>query len=420
MFVEFRVSNFMSIKEEACLSLVAGRGQEHRETHLVTPVAANEDATYETLVRTTVIYGANAAGKTNLLFGLLVMVSIVTRSHQDPEVLHSITPFKFDPGCKNSATTFEVIFIAGGIRYQYGFAASDEKVLREWLYAWPRGRRQTWLERDGQSFFFGPGLKGAKKVWENATRQNALFLSTAVALNSEQLRPLFHWFDQTLVMANSGFSPTISRAYSQDARKRKVLEFLIAADFAIADIRVEEKEITPEEWGDDAPEELRAWVQRFGPKTHTTDFFGHAPKPGGPVVELTMAEESAGTAKMYCFAGPIDHALQNGQIVVIDEMNKSLHPALVQYLVDLFHDPDRNVSGAQLVFATHDISILNQDTFRRDQVWFCERNPQQETQLYSLLEFRPRKEWEDLERAYLAGRYGAIPYIRTHVRPMDT
>ena len=215
----------MSFKEEACLSLVAGHGREHRETHLVTPVAANENVAYETLVRTAVVYGANAAGKTNLHVGLWVMASIVTRSHPHPEALHAITPFKFDPDFLNQETTFEVICIAEGIRYQYGFAASVERVYREWLYAWPWGRRQTWLERDGQSFSFGAGLKGAKKVWENATRQNALFLSTAIALNSEQLRPLFHWFDQTLVMANSRFSPTMSRSYSQDQRKSKVLEF---------------------------------------------------------------------------------------------------------------------------------------------------------------------------------------------------
>lgn len=119
-------------------------------------------------------------------------------------------------------------------------------------------------------------------------------------------------------------------------------------------------------------------------------------------------------------AGPIDHALRNGQVVVIDEMNNSLHPALVQYLVDLFHDPERNVRGAQLVFATHDTSILSQDTFRRDQVWFCERNAKQETELYALLEFRPRKGLENLERAYLAGRYGAIPVIRSNGLPVGT
>lgn len=414
MLVEFRVSNFMSFKEETCLSLVAGKGKEHRETHLVSPLAANEGVAYETLVRSAVIYGANAAGKTNLLLGLRIMAAIVKRSHPDEDALQSIIPFKFDSAYPHRPTTFEVVCIAEGVRYQYGFSASSEKIYGEWLYAWPLGRRQTWLERNGQTFSFGPGLKGARKVWENATRQNALFQSTAIALNSEQLRPLFNWFDQTLVVENSGFPPTMSRAHSQDERKGAVLDFLVAADFAIADIRVVEEEITPEEWAGDAPEELRVLFQRMGPRTHTTEFLGHAPNPGDPVVELTMGEESAGTAKMFCMAGPIAHALQNGQVVVIDEMHNSLHAALVQHLVDLFHDPDRNVRGAQLVFSTHDTSILNQETYRRDQVWFCERNPQQETQLYSLLEFRPRKGWENLERAYLAGRYGAIPQLRPY------
>lgn len=417
MLVEFRVSNFLSIKDEACLSLVAGRGQEHRETHLVTPFTANEGVAYETLVRSTVIYGANAAGKTNLLLGLSAMASIVTSSHPDPKALNLITPFKFDPGYSDRQTTFEVICIAEGIRYQYGFEASAERVFQEWLYAWPSGRRQTWLRRDEQGFTFGLGLKGAKKVWKNATRQNALLLSTAIALNSEQLRPLFHWFERTLVMGNPEFSPFMSQSYSQDGRKRKVLDFLGAADFAITDIRIEEKEITPGDLAGDAPEELREWIQHSDPITLTAVFLGHRSRPDDPVVELAMHEESAGTAKMFCMAAPIDHALKNGQVVVIDELNNSLHPALVRYLLNQFHDPERNVSGAQLVFTTHDTSVLNQDTFRRDQVWFCERNLHQETQLYSLVEFRPRKGLENLERSYLSGRYGAIPFIQPNVQP---
>ena len=301
MLVEFRVCNFFSFRKETCLSLVAGRGQEHRQSHLVSPTATNEGATYETLVRSAVIYGANAAGKTNLLLGLRVMAAIVKRSHPDEEALHAISPFKFASTCRHRPSTFEVVCIAEGVRYQYGFAASDEKVYEEWLYSWPRGRRQEWLQRDGQSFSFGPGLKGARKVWENATRRNALFLSTAIALNSEQLRPLFNWFDQTLITENSGFSPDMSRAYSQDERKREVLDFLVAADFAIADIRVVDEEIKPEEWARDMPEELRAFMQRMGPKTHRTEFLGHAPNPGDPVVELTLGEESAGTAKMFLY-----------------------------------------------------------------------------------------------------------------------
>ncbi len=414
MLVEFRVSNFMSIKEEACLSLVAGSGQEHRATHLVTPTAADEGVAYETLVRSAAVYGANAAGKTNLLLGLRIMASIVEESHSDPEALDPITPFRFDPNCLQQETIFEVICIAEGVRYQYGFAASAKKVYREWLYAWPRGRRQMWLERDGK-FSFGPGLKGARKVWAKATRSNALFLSTAIALNSEQLRPLFNWLVQTVVVRITGFSPTMSLAYSQDERKREILDFLVSADFAIADIQVVEEEFNPDTWFSDVSEELREELsQHLGKQKRVNVFLSHETVAGDSVA-LSMLEESAGTERMFRLAGPLAHALQNGQVIVIDEIHNSLHPALVQYLVDHFHDPDRNVSGAQLVFATHDTSILNQETFRRDQVWFCERNPRQETELYSLLEFRPRKGWENLERAYRAGRYGAIPYVRPNV-----
>ena len=132
----------------------------------------------------------------------------------------------------------------------------------------------------------------------------------------------------------------------------------------------------------------------------------------GEPTELDLDEESDGTQKMFALAAPWLDTLANGHVIVFDELHDNLHPALVRFLVDRFHDPEVSAKGAQLVFTTHDTSILNQDVFRRDQIWFCERNSRQETQVFPLTDFRPRRGVENLERSYLAGRYGALPYIR--------
>ena len=192
MLIEFSVENFRSIKEEARLSLVASRRGEYRETHLVTPdLTGGVDV--DPLVRSAVIYGANAAGKTNLVRALDVMKRIVTRSTDDLDEL-PVTPFRFDPDCEAEVTMFEVMCIAEGVRYQYGFKAKREMVTDEWLFAWPRGRVQVWFERALERWNLGANLTGDKAVWRRATRSNALYLSTAVSLNSRQLRPIYDWF----------------------------------------------------------------------------------------------------------------------------------------------------------------------------------------------------------------------------------
>ncbi len=400
MLVEFRVSNYRSIKEEVCLSLVAGRDREHRDTHLVTP-ELQEERQYDPLVRSAVLYGANAAGKSNLLSGLSTMRSIVTRSHQTNNALDRIVPFKLDPDSVRQESTFEVICIVQGVPYQYGFAASSEKIYREWLYAWPHGRTQCWLERNEQDWVLGDKLQGDKGVWKRATRDETLFLTTAVALNSEQLRSLFDWFDTTLDVFRPD-SLMIPNTYIRQAdNKETILDFLRAADLAITDIRNKEDFTSAPGWVSVTDVLLR----------HDAVLLRHDTPGTGYSAELRLSEESSGTQKIFYMAGVWIPALTTGQVIVIDEMDTSLHPVLVQHLVALFHDPDRNSSGAQLVFSTHNSSLLDQDTFRRDQIWFCERNQRQETQLYALAEFRSRKGLEDLERSYLAGRYGAVPYI---------
>ena len=407
MLIEFGVSNFKSIRDEARLSMVAGTGKEHKDSHLVA-TRANGRVPSNPLVRTAVVYGANAAGKTNLLDALGIMKRIVTTPSQPGDSL-PIKPFKFDPESVRGDTTFEVLCVVGGVRYQYGFTANSEHVCQEWLFAWPRGRVQRWVERDGQNWKLSDRLGGDKNVWLRATRSNALFLSTAASLNSQELKPLFDWFRHTLRVVGSKFTRFDIDALDQ--HKKEVISFLQAADMVVADFRVVEREIGPEHLPVDMPVVLKEILSKIGNGQQISVFLSHNTNLGS--IELEISDESAGTQKLFNLSIPLLQSLQEGFVVVMDELNNSLHPALVRFILDRFHNPRFNTGGAQLVFSTHDTSILNQEIFRRDQIWLCERDEQLATHLYPLSDFRPRKGVENLERSYLAGRYGAVPFIRS-------
>ncbi len=415
MLVEFTVENFKSIRDEARLNLVAGRGDERRDTHLVKPEHSGGKHN-EPLVRSAAIYGPNAAGKSNLVNALSTMKYVVTHSTEDLDEL-PVTPFRLDPDCEDEATMLEVLFVAEGVRYQYGFRATRHHVTDEWLFAWPRGRVQVWYERTANAWKFGPKLTGDKKVWQRATRPNALYLSTAVLLNCRQLRPIYNWFKKRLQVADArGWRNSLSMSWCRDQRKSEIIDFLNVADLDIADVRVVEKEFQPGQLqGDMDPDWKRHLVEELAGKKIPELRLSH--NTGKNLQkELRLGDESDGTQRIFALAGPWLDSLKNGNVIVFDELHASLHPALVRLLVDQFHDTRLNTGGAQLVFTTHDTSILNQDVFRRDQIWFCERNEKQETRLFPLTDFSPRKGLENLERSYLSGRYGALPFVEHRIR----
>lgn len=409
MLIQFSVENFRSIKEEARLSLEPGPGKERFESNLMR-LATRRRGSPTALLRSAAIYGANAAGKTNILRALATMRSTVTDSSREPGTTIPVTPFLFDPACRQKPSTFEIICLVDGVRYQYGFSATSERVTDEWLYASPLGRIQLWFERTLETWKLGDKLTGDREVWRRATRSDALFLSTAVSLNSKQLHPIFNWFKKTLHVVTGSLGDDFSMyRYLKDG-KSGLIDFLQAADFGITDLRLVEQEFTPEMLPALMPTEpMEQVVKDLSGKKIAELWLSHDTEAGP--TELSIVEESDGTQKVFALAGPWLDSLENGYVVVVDELHDNLHPVLVRFLVDRFHDPRVNVGDAQLIFSTHDTSILSQDVFRRDQIWFCERNRNQETTLFPLADFHPRKGVENLERAYLSGRYGALPYI---------
>ena len=416
MLIEFSVENFMSIKGEARLSLAAGPGKEHRDTHVTAP-ELNKGVRSIPLVRSAAIYGANAAGKTNLILALGAMQRTVVDSAREIGN-RLVTPFRFDPESESRPTTFEVIGIANHTRFQYGFSATRDTVTEEWLYAWPQGRIQFWYERTTESDSnavkckFGDKLAGDKEVWRRATRPNALLLSTAVTLNSEQLRPVFDWFKRTLRVTGNDWGNEFSISWCRGNRKSELIQFLRASDLAIDDVRIVLEDFSAAMLPEDMPDEVAHHVREELSGTKVAQVHTSHETRHGQSVQLNLGDESDGTQKMFSLAAPWLDALDKGYVLAVDELHENLHPALVRFLVDRFHDPELNAKGAQLVFTTHDTSILSQDVFRRDQIWFCERNAYQETRLFPLTDFRPRRGVENLERAYLGGRYGAVPYVR--------
>lgn len=417
MLIELSVANFRSFRETQTFTLAKGKGDERAASNTFIATAANNIA----LLRSAAIYGPNASGKSNLLRALQTMQQIVLESAinlQRGDKL-PVTPFRLSPETRQQPSEFEVTFLVEGVRYQYGFAATAERIHEEWLLAYPKGRPQRWFGRawnqDDQRYDWelGNNLSGEKQLWQKSTRDNALFLSTAVQLNSEQLQPIFDWFKNTLRLANvGGWGSAFSAFLCESGDKVRIMDFLRAADLHIDDILVEARPFDPAALPADMPEPVREAIAGNMKDRKILDIKTvHKDDEGNPVT-FDFDDESDGTQKLFSFAGPWIDSLTKGYVLFIDELHDNLHPRLVQFLVQLFHNPETNPNNAQLVFTTHETSIMNQAVFRRDQIWFCEKDKSQATVLYPLTDFSPRKGRENLEAAYLSGRYGALPFIR--------
>ncbi len=415
MLVEFRVKNFRSLRDEQVLSLVASTDKTLLDTHaLSTGLRAAPH-----LLKSAVVYGANASGKSNLIKALQYMRGVVLESAAviQPGQTYSVQPFRLDVGSASQPTEFEVTFILNGVRYQYGFAMTSQRIVSEQLLVYKAFKPQRWFERrfDAESgkdvYEFGPSLKGAKSLWEGATRSNALFLSMAVQLNSDALRPVFDWFANRLVIFNeqSPLSPQFSvQMLKHEAKRKAICDFLRAADISIAEIDVATKQALVHNFHFDLATGKRE--EESSEQAIDEVKFHHVTEQGEAVFDLM--DESSGTRNLLFLTGPILDILNKGLTLVVDELDTSLHTLLVQALVRLFHQIEVNTGGAQLIFTTHDTSLLDAyGLFRRDQIWFVEKGSDQSSSLYPLLDFSPRKN-EAFERGYLQGRYGALPFLR--------
>jgi uncharacterized protein len=424
MLIEFRVANHRSLRDEQVLTMEAGRVGDNAD-----PRPRRVQGCSEELLTVAGLYGANASGKSNVLTALSFMQEAVVSSHRfwsPDEGGFSEASVPRDPFAwgtkKTEPSLFEATFLIDQVRYQYGFQVSDDRFLEEWLYAWPSGKKQVWFEREEQSFKFGEHLKGENKLIAEVTRTNASFISAAAQHKHPQLATVFSWFRsiEALNMREGRYNkPRLSTrlGIKQDTaillstgeknltlfpvEEMSNLSFLAFRDFlkqgdtGITDLRVEWKKFDHEHFTS---------RPRFFLK-HQSDT---------DEAWLPLEEESKGTQTLFNIAIPILVVLKRGGLLLVDEIERSLHPCLARKIVDQFNDPAANPRNAQIIFATHDTNLLGttlgEPALRRDQVWLTEKDAAGATVLYPLTDYKPRKA-ENLERGYLQGRYGAIPFL---------
>ena len=410
MLVEFRVRNYKSIRDEQTLSMVASGDKTHQGTHVIKDAEEGLD-----ILKSAVIYGANASGKSNLIDAIAFMRTTVMNSEQtELKHLYPVPVFKLSGENKDNSE-FEAIFIIEDTRYQYGFTIhKDRFFIEEWLLAYKSDKPQEWFHRKYDfsakeyTYKFSSYFKGQKKLWQKSTRNDSLFLSVAVQLNSEQLKPLYSWFMKLIVQTPSGrISNMISLRYLENEEQRRaILAMMISADVGISDIRLEEIDFSHKSYQNHPS---YPFLRDDKGSKVKMPFFIHTDDRGLDI-DFALNEESDGTRRLFMLAPFILNVLKNGRVLVVDELESSLHPKIIRFIVGLFNSAENNPKGAQLIFSTHYSGLLDKEVFRRDQIWFVEKNKSQATELYPLSDYRPRS-GEALEKGYLIGRYGAIPFL---------
>lgn len=394
--------------------MVASKDKEHRQTHtLSTGIKSIPE-----VVSSAVVYGPNAGGKSNLISALIFFKSFVRDSATliKPGQNLNVQPFLLDQDCVEQPSEFEITYIKSGVRYQYGFSVKAERVMREWLLVYKSHKPQQWFnryvdEKTGEDVFeYSSHFTGKRKQWEELTRDNSLFLSTAVQWNSEQLLSVFSFLTKEVFIytPNLGASnENTLKMLEHDESRSKICKFLSSADVGIKDIKVERTKGFKRSFNLDFEsgehKSHKEEAELLIPKFH------HETEKGSAVFGL--GDESQGTQRLFALAGPVIQILKMGHILIVDEVDSSLHPLLVRRLVGLFNNPEVNKNGAQLIVTTHDTALLDITLLRRDQVWFVEKNQEQASELYPLSDFSPRSK-EALEKGYLSGRYGGLPMLR--------
>lgn len=405
MLIEFRVANHRSIREEQVLSMEAASIGDSSD---VRPRAI--EGAKKPLLPVIAIYGANASGKSNVLDAIAFMVDKLQPSMMRAPYYRDSLRIPFaSTESKSSPSLFEIVFVCSGVRYQYGFAIADQRIVEEWLYAFPTGRKQTWLRRELDEFYFGKHFQGENSLISSVTRDDSLFLSVAAGHKHSQIAQIHSWLNKLPQVGawtfrlGSSFSPTSdakaiwSFYYSECEHDDRLLDLLKVADLGI------EKII------EDPSKAMMIAGTVF--RLEDTFEFKHA---GAVDRIIPWKDESHGTQTLFSLGPRLLACLQRGGRMLIDELEASLHPLLAVKIVELFNNPETNPKNAQLIFTTHDTNLLGttlgEPVLRRDQVWFTEKNPEGATELYPLTDYKPRNV-ENLERGYLQGRYGAIPFL---------
>ena len=404
MLIEFSVKNFLSFKDKATLSMEKGNGDENIDNIIFNDITD--------LVKNAAIYGANASGKSNILKAFTCAILMIRNSNlmSVGEKWSYIKPFLFDETSKNKPSEFEFTFITNNVKYKYFFSADQNRIYEESLDVYNSQKpTNIFTRKDTNIYEFSNDKNKLASLAANNT-ENKLFLSTATTWNYEKTKDAFLWFTKAIDTYDS-FNKIMDKDlidYSENEELKKFsLKLLKEADILIKNISVNYEEKEMEGTIADMPVipimkkvdiELEHEVVDKDNNTHT--------------YKLNFKDESSGTKVLFAFAPFLKRAFEETKVIIVDELEKSMHPKIVEFIVKLFNNKDINKVNSQLIFTTHATNLLNLEILRRDQIWFVEKNPKNgNSELYPLDSFSVRKD-ENIQKGYINGRYGAVPFIK--------
>lgn len=420
MLLQFNVENYKTFRKKTTLNMLSSNYYKEEDTNLI----SNKSEYFNySLVRSAIIYGANASGKSKLFEALKFVQKFIFNSSKETQAKESINidVFKLNTANREKPAIFEIIFIHNDIQYRYGFEVTEKCVVSEWFFYKPKTKEVELFYRDYQAFELHKTLmKKSKTLIDNQMiRENVLFLSVAAQFNEELATNVMDWLKNLNIISDikePEFELFTIKQLEKPKEKRKILEFLKHADLGIDDLLVTNVDF--DSLPANIPDSLKKTIEKgkenikiIGDIKTVHRVYNEEQLKTDEAATFSMDEdESSGTNKFFALSGPILDTLETGKILIIDELDAKLHPLLVLHIVNLFNSPETNKTNAQLIFASHDTNLLKYGNFRRDQIWFTEKNRYGEVELYSLSDIKIRKD-EDYEKNYIDGKYGAIPFL---------
>ena len=419
MLVQFTVGNFLSFNKKQTLNLKA-KGISELKTNIST-------FKNEKILRSAVIYGANSSGKSNLIKALERMREVVltsVRLNDSDELFYS--PFLLSTETENKPTFFEIVFWQNSTRYRYGFEYNLKKIVNEWLFAGKtETREKPFFIRTEEGIGIDTKFKEGEG-YESKTNDNRLFVSLVAQLGGDISKKIIDFFKNYNILSGlehndyTGF--TMRMLHKNLNGCNESLQLYQTLKLGFQDIKAIESEFNSLNIPEDIPDIIKTkLIKEFAGKRGITLKTVHNKfDKKGKIVDFVLLDkeinESEGTNKIIDLSGPIFDTLKLGKSIIIDELDAKLHPLITMRIIELFNNPESNPNNAQLIFATHDTNFLDKELFRRDQIWFTEKDEQEQTDLYSLYDFnlpdgsKVRND-SNLEKNYIRGRYGAIPFI---------
>ncbi|MDV5263329.1 ATP-binding protein, partial [Acinetobacter baumannii] len=405
------IENFLSFKEQQTLSFVAEPPYDIHPEHLLdTP---EKDLK---LLKTIVIYGANASGKSNFLSAIHFLKQLILNSAENkPDEKFDLIPFLLDKELKNSATSFDINFFCNEIRYNYSLVLDKSQVFHEHLNYYPKKYKKNIFSRDLNNlgeyeYSIGTDLK-PKRIYEDTalkTLPNVLFLSKMVQENSQFLKPIYDWFSNTLSEQFS-LEDTAKSIHSDENFKKRFLKFLENQDIDIVDINVDKGSLAEQIIkNNNFTPEVQEKILEDLKNRYYYDIKTYHRNSDNELEPFDLELESQGTRKLFALSSLLlNNYKKFEKTFYVDELSSALHPLLVKNFLKEFNHTTFN----QLICVTHDTHLINQECLRKDQIYFVEKDKSQVSSLYSLLEFNPRNDRENWELRYLSGRYGATPFF---------